>query len=194
MVPNVKPQARDAGLVIEELDDELLVYDLERHKAHCLNSTAALVWRQCDGRTGVDGIAARLRSETHMPIDDEVVSVALRKLGKANLLRERVTMPKAFEFGSSRRDLLKKLALVGGLSVVTIISPTAAQAATGCTAKVSCQHACISNHGATFPCPGGVADQQNGKCCKADLLCVQVQSPGTNNSGPCVSSPGCCTN
>ena len=113
MVPNVKPQARDAGLVIEELDDELLVYDLERHKAHCLNSTAALVWRQCDGKTGVDGIAAHLRTETRMPIDDEVVLVALRKLGKANLLRERVTMPKAFEFGSSRRDLLKKLALVG---------------------------------------------------------------------------------
>ena len=193
MVPNVKPQARDAGLVIEELDDELLVYDPERHKAHCLNNTAALVWRQCDGKTGVDGIAARLRTETRMPIDDEVVMVALRKLGKANLLRERMTMPKAFEFGSSRRDLLKKLALVGGLSVVTIISPTAAQAATGCTAKVSCKHACISNHSANFPCPGGVADQQNGKCCGSQL-CVQVQSSGTNNAGTCTGANCCTTN
>lgn len=192
MIPNVKPQARASGLVIEELDDELLVYDLERHKAHCLNSTAALVWRHCDGKTGASEIANRLRKEAQIPIDDEVVWVALRRLGKANLLSERVTPPKAFEAGSSRRDLLKKLALAGGLSVITIVSPTAAQAATGCTIKVSCKHACFSDHGATFPCPGGVPDQQNGKCCGSQT-CVQVQSTGTNNAGTCTGAP-CCTN
>lgn len=191
MVPNNKPQAREAGLVIEELDDELLVYDLERHKAHCLNSTAALIWRHCDGKTGADGIASRLRKESQILIDDEVVWVALRRLGKANLLREPVTAPKTFEFGSSRRDLLKKLALAGGLSVVTIISPTAADAATGCTTKVSCQHACIDSHSDTFPCKGGVADQQKGKCCGSQI-CVQVQSPGTNNKGTCTGAT-CCT-
>src|SRR2546423_15689116 len=42
------PRARDARLVIQELPDELLVYDLERHRAHSLNRTAALVWRHCD--------------------------------------------------------------------------------------------------------------------------------------------------
>lgn len=192
MATNLKPQARDAGLVIEELDDELLVYDLDRHKAHCLNSTAALVWRQCDGKTAAEGIASRLRKESKIPIDDEVVWVALRRLGKANLLRDRVTPPKEFEFASTRRDLLKKLALVGGLSVVTIISPTAANAATGCTVGVSCKHACIGNHGDNFPCDGP-ADQQNGKCCKNDThACVQVQSPGTNNSGTCTGAT-CCT-
>jgi hypothetical protein len=39
------PRARRDELVVEELDDETLVYDLERHKARCLNHTAALVWR-----------------------------------------------------------------------------------------------------------------------------------------------------
>lgn len=191
MVPNVKPQARESGLVIEELDDELLVYDLQHHKAHCLNSTAALVWKHCDGKTGVGGIATRLRKETQIPIDDEVVWVALRRLGKANLLSERVAQPKGLAFGSTRRDLLKKLALVGGLSVVTIIAPTAAEAATGCTVGVSCQHACISNHSAKFPCPGGVPDQQKGKCCNSNKICVQTQSTGTNNSGSC-SGATCC--
>ena len=38
------PRARQDELVVEELQDETLVYDLERHKARCLNRTAALVW------------------------------------------------------------------------------------------------------------------------------------------------------
>lgn len=191
MGSNVKPQAREAGLVIEELDDELLVYDLERHRAHCLNNTAALVWRQCDGKTGVDAIASRLRRESHMPIDDEVVMVALRKLGKANLLRERVTLTKALEFGSSRRDLLKKLALVGGLSVVTIISPTAAQAATGCTTKVSCKHTCLNNKLLPASCPDP-ADRQNGHCCGSQT-CVQTAAEQSGNLGGTCSGAPCCT-
>ena len=46
---NVKPLARKEGLVIQELPVEVLVYDLDRDKAHCLNETAAMVWRKCNG-------------------------------------------------------------------------------------------------------------------------------------------------
>ena len=191
MVSNVKPQAREAGLVIEELDDELLVYDLDRDKAHCLNSTAAMVWRLCDGKTGVEGIASRLRKEARIQIDDEVVWVAVRRLGKANLLRERVTPPKDVTFGSSRRDVIKKLALAGGLSVITIISPTAAEAATGCLPVVSCKHACIGNHGQAWPC-NGVADQQHGKCCNSnpDKVCLNFNPPTPATAGSC-TGPAC---
>lgn len=54
------PQARTDDLVINELSDEVLVYDLQRDKAHCLNAAAASVWKQCDGRTTVAEIARRL--------------------------------------------------------------------------------------------------------------------------------------
>ena len=37
------PRARQDELIVEELQDETLVYDLQRHKARCLNRTAALV-------------------------------------------------------------------------------------------------------------------------------------------------------
>jgi hypothetical protein len=57
------PKARRNKLVIQELPDEVLVYDQERDKAHCLNQTAALVWKQCDGRTDVPTIAKRLQDE-----------------------------------------------------------------------------------------------------------------------------------
>jgi len=43
------PQARRSGLMLEQADGEVLIYDLERNKAHCLNNTAARVWQYCDG-------------------------------------------------------------------------------------------------------------------------------------------------
>ncbi len=51
MTPNeqARPLARKADLVTKEVADEVLVYDLKSHKAHCLNQTAALVWKYCDG-------------------------------------------------------------------------------------------------------------------------------------------------
>ena len=39
------PRARKDGLVIKELVNETLVYDLERDEAQCLNQTAPLVWK-----------------------------------------------------------------------------------------------------------------------------------------------------
>ncbi len=37
------PLARHEGLVVQKLDGEVLIYDLQRHRAHCLNSTAAAI-------------------------------------------------------------------------------------------------------------------------------------------------------
>ena len=45
------PQARRSGLIIQEVDSEILIYDQETDKAHCLNPTAAKVWNYCDGET-----------------------------------------------------------------------------------------------------------------------------------------------
>ena len=53
------PKARHNKLVIQELEDEVLVYDLERNQAHCLNRTAALIWEHCDGKQTVWGLASR---------------------------------------------------------------------------------------------------------------------------------------
>ena len=47
------PQARTSGLIVKEVDGEILIYDRETNKAHCLNQTAAKVWEHCDGKTTV---------------------------------------------------------------------------------------------------------------------------------------------
>ena len=45
------PLKREDDFVIVELPEETLVYDRQHTRAHCLNRTAAAVWRACDGRT-----------------------------------------------------------------------------------------------------------------------------------------------
>jgi hypothetical protein len=54
------PLARREALITKEVDGELLVYDVARDKAHCLNETAAAVWQLSDGRTSVKEISEQL--------------------------------------------------------------------------------------------------------------------------------------
>src|SRR5689334_2284713 len=119
------PQARDEGLIVQELSDELLVYDLHRHRAHSLNRVATLVWRHCDGETTVSQMAALLRQELAAPADEEAIRIGLQRLGRAHLLRERPPVPARTD-RTSRRALLRRLAMAGGLAVVTsIVAPEA---------------------------------------------------------------------
>ncbi|MFQ5946425.1 MAG: PqqD family protein [Anaerolineae bacterium] len=156
------PLARDEELVIEELRDETLVYDLKHHKARCLNRTAALVWRRCDGRTTLAEVVGLLEKELEAPVDEAVVWMALDRLGKARLLRERVRLPGS-EADYSRREAIRKLGLVGGLSLLlpvvdSIVSPRAAHAQS-CLTVAECE--------ALVPpaCTGQPICGDPGRCC-----------------------------
>ena len=134
------PRARNDRLVVKQVADETLVYDLERHRAYCLNAAAGLIWDQCDGRTDTDQMSAVLQSELGLPRDEEVVQLGLAGLGKAHLLVERLAPPLLAARYSRRKFLVK--AGVAGLAVllptvISIVSPTAAQAAT-CIAGNAC--------------------------------------------------------
>ena len=134
----MKPQRRKDGLVVKELPDEVLVYDRERHRAHCLNPTAALVFKQCDGETSVEEIARLLRAHLDAPTDEQWVHLALDRLEKAHLLqppregaRERNRL--------SRRELLRRAGLASAalLPIVTsLLAPSPAEAVATCV--VSC--------------------------------------------------------
>ena len=56
------PMARQNGLVVQEMPDEVLVYDLDTNKAHCLNQSAAFVWKSCDGSNSVGDIVRQFES------------------------------------------------------------------------------------------------------------------------------------
>ncbi len=158
------PRARQDELVVEELQDETLVYDLERHKARCLNRTAALVWRHCDGRTSVAEVAAMLEEQLAAPTDEAVVWMALDRLGRAHLLSEPVTLPED-RAQYSRREMLRSLRRVAGISLLlpvieSIVSPLAAAQAS-CISEANC------NASSPPPCSGLPICGQPGKCCTA---------------------------
>jgi hypothetical protein len=75
------PRARKDGLIVQNLPDETLVYDLERDRAHCLNQTAAFVWQHCDGRSNAAEIARAPSDKTKQPVDEKLVWLAIHQLG-----------------------------------------------------------------------------------------------------------------
>ena len=120
--------ARQGDLVVQEMPDEVLVYDLKQHKAHCLNKTAAFVWQHCDGQTTVTEMANLLKLEVGAPIDEEVIWYALDNLSKADLLEAKLTPP--VKDGMSRRRMIRRMgALIAIPAVVSLVAPTAASAA-----------------------------------------------------------------
>ena len=157
------PRARQDELVVEELQDETLVYDLKRHKAHCLNRTSELVWQHCDGRTTVAELAALLERQLKIPADEAVVWMALDRLGRAHLLREQVTLP-AERARYSRREVLRTLRRAAGISLLlpvveSIVAPRAAAQASCVTLSL-----CTAT---TQPCSGLPICGSPGRCCKA---------------------------
>lgn len=123
------PLARQSSLVVKEVDDETLIYDKEADVAHCLNSTAAQVWKNCNGETTVGEIAQRLGSAPGTAVDENVVWLALEQLQKFKLLQEPLDKPAMFLSGVSRRQAIRALGLAAIVlpMVTTIVVPTAAQ-------------------------------------------------------------------
>jgi len=132
------PRARTDGLLVEEVDEETLVYDLETHEAHCLNPAAALVWRRSDGRTSVRDMAHELHG-VGLPPDESLIWMALGQLEGAKLV-EPVEIPGAGP-RYSRKEALRTLgsaAVVVLLPVVaSVVAPVAARAAS-CITKAEC--------------------------------------------------------
>ena len=164
MTRALMPRARQDELVVEELQDETLVYDLKRHKALCLNRTAALVWRRCDGRSSVAEVAVLLEAQLATPTDEAMVWMALDRLGRAHLLSKPVTLP-ADRAQYSRREALRTLRRVAGISLLlpvieSIVAPRAA-------AQASCVTSCVGMPNCT-PCSGGAGCSR--RCCNGSCL------------------------
>ncbi len=130
---NTKPKLRKENIVIQELDKELLIYDLKTNKAFSLNETCAMVWRECDGENSIAEIASILSLRSEGLVNEEVVWLALETLQKENLLADSDGISLKFN-GMSRREVIRK---VGFATMVTIpvitslIAPTAANAQSG---------------------------------------------------------------
>lgn len=203
--------ARDEELVIQDMPDEVLVYDLKTHKAHCLNGTAAFIWKRCDGKTSASQMAKLMEKQWRTPVSEDAVWFALDKLSKADLLQERITLPAA-QSGMSRRSAVRRLgfgALLAIPVVMSVVTPTPAAAG---SVPVVCQ-SCVKKQQTSANCPAQCAalcgtcfdnsgcGQGQATVCKTCFACldgpasggvgtVSWVTPGTLNcdpAGPCVT-------
>ena len=125
------PLARTNGLVVQEVPNEVLVFDMETNEAHCLNETAAMVWKNCDGKTSVPQIAEIL-GEGKDSVSDDLIWLAIDQLNEHKLLEKEVETKFA---GQSRREVLRKIGLASMIALPIIASmaaPRSVMAATSC--------------------------------------------------------------
>ena len=151
------PVARKQGLVVQEMPDEVLIYDLDTNKAHCLNKTAAFVWKSCDGNKSIAEITKSFESDFGNPVEEDLVWLAIEQLNDKNLLSESLQTNLK---GQNRREVIKKIGFAAVVALPIVASLTApssalATASCACVAPGDCstQTGCPS----TVNCnPGGV--------------------------------------
>jgi hypothetical protein len=185
--------ARSDELVIEELGDELLVYDLAADNAHSLSATAAQVWRRCDGE------ATAVALSVELGLDQPTIERALDELERCELL-DTGPMPAA---GTTRRDFGLKIAKVGAATaamplIFSVAGPVAEAAGSvtvafctgnglshGCGADCMSRNCCCCCQGTSTPpsaCNGSTM------CCLPTTQCdALVWGPSSHCSAtaPC---------
>lgn len=176
-----RPVARSAGLITEDVGDQLLVYDERSDRAHCLSAEAARVWRRCDGATPVTGLAAQVG------LDPSVVERALDELDACELLE---APP-----GDTRRELGVKLirgaggVAVGAPLIFSVLAPTAGAAQTINCSKIG---SCVTNCGNNA---SGCTENVTGATCKCCQLTNGTCPNGfvvTNNVKFCANVAAAC--
>lgn len=181
------PRVRQQEIVVQELPDELLVYDLRRHQAYCLNRTAALIWQECDGQKTVGELTQILAVKAGANLNEAIVWRALEQLERHQLLETNIGhSPQAARW--SRRTMLRQVgsAMAIGLPAITsIVAPTAVLAASCLTLGAACQ-------------PGGVecCDNTHATCGDQDKCCLLPGASCSANSDCCFNSckNGVCVN
>jgi hypothetical protein len=161
-----RPEARTSGVVVKAVGDEVLVYDLARHRAHSLNPVAASVWRACDGTRDAAALAAAAAAATGQPVSADAVRFTLLELGRARLLTAPVEPS-----GVTRRELMRRLGTAAAVAlplVTSIAAPTAAQA----QSCVGVNQPCTSS----IVCCGAGCNPNLGEFCECDQ----------NQSGVCI--------
>ena len=126
--PTRLPRVRTERLLVQDVLDEIVVYDLDRNAAHSLNPAAASVWTECVRQTP-RAEAVELLSQTLGPGKGEAaLDYGLAQLQRARLLQD----PIARAGGMSRRAVMRRIGLAAAAAsvpiVTSLVAPPAAHA------------------------------------------------------------------
>lgn len=172
---DMKPQARRDGLLVRELAEERLVYDKRQHRAHCLNRTAADVFRHADGTRTVSDLARLVAPGADPAAAEAAVHMALGRLDEAGLLEGGPPFP-------SRREFVRRVGLGAAIlmpAVVSIIAPTPAEAAVSACIQ---QSQCSTNVGK--PCYCNITPCDPTSACQPDGTCYTPLENGLPGQCP----------
>jgi hypothetical protein len=179
---NNNPKARETELVVQELKDEVLIYDLTTNKAFCLNETSAAIWNLCDGKSSVSDITKQLSKQLKQPVTDDLVYLALDQFKQDDLLSGNNEIEIKFD-RLSRREAIRKVGFASMVAlplISSLVAPTAAMAQSGSTCRQTEQ-----------TCGSGI-----GECCTGNN-CEDTNDDGITTccrqSGqPCADAPNSC--
>ena len=173
--------ARSADIVIQNLGEEVLIYDLLIHKAFCLNETSAVVYQACDGTTTFQELKQKHR------LTDDLIFFALEQLQKDNLIEGSAIT--RFE-GLSRREVIRRVALASMVAlpvISSLVAPTAAHAASG-TAPAACTGS-ASDGAFVSTSATGNSDSAARAACLSNLDCQCASGDANGSIGICAGAP-----
>ncbi|MBX7171611.1 MAG: PqqD family protein [Pyrinomonadaceae bacterium] len=148
------PKTRNENIVVQEMEKEILIYDLKTNKAFCLNETSAIIYQLCDGKNSVAEITLALNQNLNQSVSEDLVWLALDNFKKDNLLENNEQFEINFK-GLSRRQVIKKIGLASMIAlpvIASVVAPNAAMAFSGfancaaCTTNSQCAvNNCLNN-------------------------------------------------
>lgn len=172
----IKPNWSKANIVIQEVENEILIYDLNENKAFCLNETSAIIWQMCDGTRTVAEISETLGKRFNAKISEDFVWLALDQFKKDKLISN--DFPSIFA-GMSRREVIRKVgfASIVALPVVASIVAPSPVNAQSCIAFLA-----MCNLAMDLCCPGSICENMGGSP-NCDCMC--------STPGDCLTRTGC---
>lgn len=181
------PNSRKANIVVQEFENEVLIYDLNINKALCLNQTSALVYQLSDGTRTVSEISELMSKKLKTLVSEDLVWLSIDGLKKDNLLENADEVPLHFA-GLSRREVIKKIGL-GSIIALPVIASVIAPSS---VLAQSCILAGNPAPGTLLSCrsafPGGCASSCNtsnsSQCCSMTATASNPNNPNCDFSVP----------
>lgn len=139
-----KPISLKSNILMQQLNKELLLYDLSRDKVFCLNETSLMIWNLCDGKNTVEEIRCQVSIQLKTQITEEFIWLALDKLKKEKLLQNHQEIEINFRC-LSRREAIRKAGLSTMITLPVISAVIAPNAAAAQSQSCSSTTACFCN-------------------------------------------------
>ena len=165
------PQARREGVLLQEIDGEIIAYNTANEQIYLLNPTTALVFEHLDGATNPEALTSVMVERLGLPADTGLVALALQELRQAGLLEEAAAQPQ--QTVVTRREVMKRLSLTGAMLalmpvVQSVVVPTPAMAQS----------------------VGGQTCVEQGGTCDHNTVCCPLLQCTNTMEGPKCSPPG----